>query len=259
MRSCSAAPESWAGRNRAVSELAAEHLRGVGVDVRTGVTPTGARSADGGAVVALDDGTDVGGDVVVFGTGPALARRISASSRSERSSTSEGPSSSTTTAEPRRGPGPRRRHRVMPFTHVAKYQGRIVADNILGRARTASYDGIPRVVFVDPEIAAVGRTAAQATQAGIAAVTATVELPEVISRPWTYEREPRGELGVVADADANVLVGAWAVAPLAGEWIHLAALAIRARIGIDVLLDQVAQFPTYTEGYLKALEALPHR
>lgn len=53
-----------------------------------------------------------------------------------------------------------------------------------------------------------------------------------------------------------MLVGAWAVAPQAGEWIHQAALAIRAAISIDLLLDQVAQFPTYSEGYLAALEAL---
>jgi len=53
-----------------------------------------------------------------------------------------------------------------------------------------------------------------------------------------------------------VLVGAWAVAPLAGEWIHQAALAIRAQIPVDVLLDQVAQFPTYSEAYLSALEKL---
>lgn len=51
---------------------------------------------------------------------------------------------------------------VMPFTHVAKYQGRVVADAILGRPRPATYGGIPRVVFGDPEIAAAGPTQAQA-------------------------------------------------------------------------------------------------
>ena len=74
-----------------------------------------------------------------------------------------------------------------------------------------------------------------------------IDLAEAIARPWTYERDPRGHLG---------LLGAWAVAPQAGEWIHQASLAIRAGIPIEVLLDQVAQFPTYSEGYLAALEAL---
>lgn len=69
--------------------------------------------------------------------------------------------------------------------------------------------------------------------------------------------DPRGQLRLLADADRRVLIGAWAVAPQAGEWIHQASLAIRAQIPIDTLLDQVAQFPTYTEGYLTALENLP--
>jgi dihydrolipoamide dehydrogenase len=51
-------------------------------------------------------------------------------------------------------------------------------------------------------------------------------------------------------------VGAWAIGPMAGEWIHYAALAIKAQIPIDVLTDTVAQFPTYTEAYLKAIERL---
>ncbi|WP_456298008.1 hypothetical protein, partial [Geodermatophilus chilensis] len=66
----------------------------------------------------------------------------------------------------------------------------------------------------------------------------------------------RGHLGVLADRDRRVLLGAWAVGPQASEWIHTAALAVREQIPIDRLLDQVAQFPTYTEGYLEALQKL---
>jgi len=142
------------------------------------------------------------------------------------------------------------------FTHVAKYQGRVAADNILGRARAARYDGIPRVIFSDPEVAAVGLTAAQAHDRGLTTAAVEVDLPQAIARPWTYETDPRGTLGLLADRDRRVLVGAWAVAPMAGEWIHQAALAIRVGVGLDVLRDQVAQFPTYTEAYLTALERL---
>ena len=46
------------------------------------------------------------------------------------------------------------------------------------------------------------------------------------------------------------------MAPLASKWIHQAALAIRAQIPIEILLDQVAQVPTYTEAHLTALERL---
>jgi dihydrolipoamide dehydrogenase len=140
------------------------------------------------------------------------------------------------------------------FTHVAKYQARVVADTILGKPRSAHYEGIPRVVFADPEIAAVGITTTQAHHAGLEVTSTEVDLPEAIARPWTYETDPRGTLGLLADRHTKVLVGAWAVAPLAGEWIHKAALAIRARIPLEILRDQVAQFPTYSEAYLAGLD-----
>jgi dihydrolipoamide dehydrogenase len=145
---------------------------------------------------------------------------------------------------------------VAQFTHVGKYQGRIAADSIVGKDVRASYEAIPRVVFSDPEVAGVGITEAQAHERGLQLASARVKLPEAIARPWIYEQDPRGELGVLADREREVLVGAWAVAPLAGEWIHHAALAIKTQTPIAVLLDTVAQFPTFTEGYLKALEAL---
>jgi dihydrolipoamide dehydrogenase len=83
-----------------------------------------------------------------------------------------------------------------------------------------------------------------------------IDLADLIARPYTYERQPRGSLGLLADRPRRVLIGAWAVAPLASEWIHLAALAIRAETPIDTLLDTVAQFPTYSEAYLAGLERL---
>lgn len=65
---------------------------------------------------------------------------------------------------------------VMPFTHVAKYQGRIAVDAIVGRPHPATYGGIPRVVFTDPEVAAVGLTQAQAAQQGRRTTTTELDL-----------------------------------------------------------------------------------
>ncbi|MDQ3680057.1 MAG: NAD(P)/FAD-dependent oxidoreductase [Actinomycetota bacterium] len=240
-----------------VSELAGEHLGAAGVDVRTGVQPVRARVEGTDSVLELDDGTLVRGDVVIFATGRSprtvglglehAGVRLDDGGAvvvDERCQAAEGVWAIGDVTS------------IMPFTHVAKYQGRVVADNILGRHRAAHYEGIPRVVFADPEIAAVGLTKHQADGRHLHTGSAEVDLPELIARPWTYEREPRGQLGLLADLEHRVLVGAWAVAPQAAEWIHQAALAIRARISMDVLSDQVAQFPTYTEGYLKALDVL---
>jgi len=60
----------------------------------------------------------------------------------------------------------------------------------------------------------------------------------------------------VVDRNERVIVGAWAVAPLAGEWIHQACLAVRTRMSVDALLDSVFQFPTFSQAYLEALEKM---
>lgn len=145
---------------------------------------------------------------------------------------------------------------VMPFTHVGMYQARIACADILGEPAHADYGSIPRVVFCDPEIAAVGLSASQAAEHGLETAGACLELADSISRPWTYETSPRGEIAVLADRATSTLVGAWAVSPLASEWIHYAALAIKTKTPLAVLRDTVAQFPTYSEAYLKAIEAL---
>lgn len=238
-------------------ELTGTYLTAEGVDVRTGVRATGVRKDGQDTVVELDDGSQVRCDVIVVGSGrtPRAAdlglENVGVSLGDKGQVVVDKHCSAGTniwaigdvTA-------------VMAFTHVAMYMGQVVADNILGTPRTARYDGVPRVVFADPEVAAVGLTTAQATGRGIRTVAAEVDLTEAIARPWTYEKEPRGHLGVLADAGRKTLIGAWAVGPMASEWIHTAALAVREQIPIERLTDQIAQFPTYNEGWLGAYRRL---
>ena len=232
-----------------VGEILGERLRAEGIDVRTSATATEVRRDGADTVITLDDGTVARCDVVVVGTGrtPRTADLgldtigVTLGDKGqirvdEHCQAADGLwAIGDVTA-------------IMPFSHVAKYQARIATDTILGRPRAASYQGIPRVVFTDPEVAAVGLTRAQPDRQGLRISAVELDLNAALARPWTYEQDPRSHLGLLADTDQGVLLGAWAVAPMAGEWIHQAALAIRTRIAIEVLLDQVAQFPTYSEG-----------
>lgn len=241
-----------------VSELAANHLRDQGADLRLGVAPVRAYRDGSDSVLVLDDDTALRGDVVVLATG---RRPRTGGLGLEALGVSLGDGGRLEVDEHcYAGAGVWGIGDVtgaMAFTHVAKYQARVAVDNILGRPRTASYTSIPRVVFGHPEIAAVGLTQAQARGGGLQVTASEVDLAAVLARPWTYEVAPHGAaLGLLADTRAGVLVGAWAVAPQAGEWIHQAALAIGAEIPVERLLDQVPQFPTFSEGYLAALEAL---
>ena len=134
---------------------------------------------------------------------------------------------------------------VAQFTHVSKYQARIACGDILGHPVQADYRAVPRVLFTEPEVASVGLTEADAREQGIDAVSAVIDPPTSIARPYTYEEDPKGTFAVIADRERGVLVGAWAIAPLAGEWIHQAVLAIRAEIPLPVLKDTIQQFPTF--------------
>jgi len=238
-----------------ISKLLAGYVAEDDIDVHTGVEVARTRREGGTSVAVLKDGTELRGDVIVAATGrrPRVAElgleTIGVKAEygvpiDERCRVADGVWALGDVTG------------VSLFTHVAKYQGRVIAHNILGRDRVADYRAIPRVVFCDPEVATVGLSEEDARSKGVDVVAASIDLAAVLARPITYEQDPRGHLGVVADRATKTLVGAWAVAPLASEWIHEAVLAIRARIPIDVLMDTVAQFPTYSEGYLLALEKL---
>lgn len=150
---------------------------------------------------------------------------------------------------------------VGPYLHMAQYQARIVADDILGRPHPAHYESVPRIAYTQPQIAATGLTLDQAHERGIAVASYTAELVDAAS-PRTAMKgkralpELRGRLTLHADRARGVLIGAWAVDPNAGEWIQLAVLAIRAGVPLTVLRDTLEQFPTFSEVYLAALDQL---
>jgi pyruvate/2-oxoglutarate dehydrogenase complex dihydrolipoamide dehydrogenase (E3) component len=137
---------------------------------------------------------------------------------------------------------------IWPLTHVGKYQGDVVAANILGEPREANYEAVPRVVFTDPQAAAVG--AVEARFSGTARVSE-------VSKTATYTHayaESNGFLTLLSDGER--LTGAYALGPEAGEWLQQATLAIRAHVPLDVLRDTIQPFPTFSEIYVTALEAL---
>ena len=53
-----------------------------------------------------------------------------------------------------------------------------------------------------------------------------------------------------------MLVGAVAVGPEAGEWLGQLTLAVRAEVPIDVLLDTIQPYPTFSEAIFSALVEL---
>jgi dihydrolipoamide dehydrogenase len=140
---------------------------------------------------------------------------------------------------------------LWPLTHVGKYQGEVVAANILGESREANYEAVPRVTYTDPQAAAVGEADDR--------FSGTAMLSEV-AKTATYTHayaESNGYLTLVSDG--RRLTGAHGLGPEAGEWMQQATLAIRAHIPLDVLGDTIQPFPTFSEIYVGALKSLRDR
>ena len=137
---------------------------------------------------------------------------------------------------------------VRMLTHVGKYQGEVVASNILGEPREAHYEAIPDAIYTDPQATSVG-----ATEAPFRATIALSEVAKTATYTHEYERS-KGFLTLLSDGD--LLTGAYALGPEAGEWLQQATLAIRARVPLEVLRDTIQPFPTFSEIYVAALKAL---
>ena len=144
-----------------------------------------------------------------------------------------------------------------PFTHTATYQSRLVADNLAGRARRGDLRAVPRLVYTDPPVAAVGLTERGAAEEGREVAVEAVALGEV-ARAAT-DGDETGELRVLADPASGAVVGAAAVGPGADELINQAVLAMRAGVHVAVFADAVRPFPTYSEAYDQPLGALAAR
>jgi pyruvate/2-oxoglutarate dehydrogenase complex dihydrolipoamide dehydrogenase (E3) component len=225
-----------------------EVLRRDGIELVLGVRVTTARREGEDYILELDDGRERRGDRLLVATG-----------RSPRVD-GIGLESVGLEADPRGVPVDARMRvgerlwaigdvtGIWPLTHVGKYQGRVVAANILGDAHEANYEAVPRVTYTDPQAAAAG-----ATEASFSATAPVSEVAKTATYTRAYAKS-NGFLTLLSDGER--LTGAYALGPEAGEWLQQATLAIRARIPLDVLRDTIQPFPTFSEIYLAALKAL---
>jgi dihydrolipoamide dehydrogenase len=145
---------------------------------------------------------------------------------------------------------------LAPLTHMGKYHGRIAAATILGKkvADAASHGVVPRVTFTDPQVCAVGHTAAQARAAGLRVTVVTTPTGGVPGA-YTQGNGIRGTSQLVIDDDRRTVVGATFTGPGLQELLHSATVAICGGVTVDQLRHAVPSFPTISEVWLHLLEA----
>jgi dihydrolipoamide dehydrogenase len=141
------------------------------------------------------------------------------------------------------------------LTHVGKYQGRIAADRILGKDVKIRDDGAgpPRVIFTEPQVAAVGHTLASAEGAGLKVRAVDYPTSGVAGGSF-YGRDAPGTTRIVVDEDRKVLVGATFTGVDVADFVHAATIAIVGEVPLDRLWHCVPSFPTRSEVWLRLLE-----
>ena len=241
-------------------EQVTEALAEQGVDIRTGQKASAVRRDGGEVSVTLGDGATVAADELLVAVG--------------RSPQVDGLGLESVGIEPDGYVEVDRHARVAghdwlyaigdlngraPFTHMAKYQARVAADHVLGRDSAAQHgaDGAlaPRVIFTDPQVAAVGHTTRTAEDAGLS--------PRVVDIPTSgnaggsyYGRGARGTSRFLVDEGRGVLIGATITGSEVVDFLHAATIAIVGEVPVARLRHAVPVFPTRSEIWLKLIEQL---
>ena len=253
-----ALPRLLAREERFASQQVHDALLERGIDVRVGVPATRV-FRNGSVTVTLESGDDLVADELLVAVGRRPATR-------DLGLETVGLESGTFVAvdESLRVQGTDWLYAIGDvngralLTHMGKYHGRIAADTIAGRGATIDplADGlyVPRVVFTDPQVAAVGHTLESARAAGINARPADHPTGAVAGGSF-YGRLAPGTSRLVIDDDRRVLVGATFTGPDVAEFVHAATIAIVGEVRLERLWHAVPSFPTRSEVWLRLLES----
>jgi dihydrolipoamide dehydrogenase len=253
-----ALPRVLAREEEFASRLVHAALVERGIDVRVGVPAIAVERADGGVTLRLESGDEIAGDELLVGVG-----RRAATDGLGLEALGLDAGRPVPVDETLRVDGHEWLYAIgdangrAQLTHMAKYQGRIAADRILGRDVRIDplADGAlsPRVVFTDPQVAAVGHTLDSARVAGIDARAVDYGTGDVAGGSF-FGRAAPGTSRLVVDEARRVLVGATFSGPDVAEFVHAATIAVVGEVPLERLWHAVPCFPTRSEVWLRLLE-----
>ncbi len=132
------------------------------------------------------------------------------------------------------------------YVYVAAAAGTRAAINMTGGSAQLNIDIMPAVVFIDPAVATVGLTEAEANAKGIETESRRLDLEHLPRALANFET--RGFIKLVAEAGTLRIIGAQILAPEAGEIIQSAGLAIRNNMTAHDLSDLLFPYLTMVEG-----------
>ncbi|MFS0894235.1 dihydrolipoyl dehydrogenase family protein [Microbacterium sp. 179-I 3D3 NHS] len=252
-----------------VSDHVAAALIAEGVTVDTAANPTRIdRDADGIVTITLDDGTTVSADEFLVSTGrrPAtddlgleeLGLKVGRGIAVDDTMLVTGTDWLYAVGDVN--------GRAL-LTHQGKYQARAAGEAIAARLNgspvddepwvqhvaTADHTAVPRVVFTDPEVAAVGLTEETAKQKQLHYRAVEYDLGWVAGAKLHADGYT-GHAKLIVDEDRRLIVGATFVGQDVAELVHAATIAIVGEVPIERLWHAVPAYPTISEVWLRLLE-----
>jgi pyruvate/2-oxoglutarate dehydrogenase complex dihydrolipoamide dehydrogenase (E3) component len=141
------------------------------------------------------------------------------------------------------------------LTHMGKYQAHVLSEILDGHAAAVSGDdaAAPRVIFTDPQVAAVGLTLQAALDRGVDARAYDVPSSGTAGAAF-HGNGTVGTARIVVDEQHSVIVGATFTGTEVAEWLQAATIAIVSKTPVELLWQAVPPFPTRSEIWLKLLE-----
>jgi dihydrolipoamide dehydrogenase len=140
------------------------------------------------------------------------------------------------------------------FTHMGKYQARVTADCILGHSHVVAHgaDGklSPRVIFTEPQVAAVGHTEESAKEAELEIEIVETETSGNAGGSF-YGRNAPGTTRWIVDRERRIVVGCTITGAEVADFLHAATIAIVGEVPVERLRHAVPSFPTRSEIWLK--------
>ena len=238
------------------SQLIEDVFRREGIGVYTGVSADRVRERDGATEVTLTDGTVITASQLLI----AVGRRTNlASLQLQNAGLDPNAGFITVDEHLRAAPGIWAIGDITghgAFTHMSLYQADIACNDILGKEGPgADYRAVPRVIFTDPEVGAVGLTEKEARAQGINVHTGIADIRKT-ARGWIHKVGNDGIIKLVEDYDRRVLVGATSVGPVGGEVLSMLMVAVHAEVPVPKLCTMITAYPTFHRGLEDALRDL---
>jgi dihydrolipoamide dehydrogenase len=239
------------------SEQVADALRALGVDIRTGAKATKVTRDESGVTVGLEGGDTVEGDELLVAIG-----RYPHTKDLGLESVGLEPGKPIEVEDSMQASGKDWLYAIgdvngrVLLTHMGKYQGRIAADRVCGENAAVLSDGAlsPRVIFTEPQVAAVGHTVASAREAGLD--VRTVEAGTSANAGGSfYGRDAPGTTQLVIDDGRGVIAGATFTGVDVADFLHAATIAVVGEVPLERIAHAVPSFPTRSEVWLNLLEA----